>query len=325
VNKGAYSNFINSIRTEETKTKYIFCINDFIKFVKTDRILELKDLQQRIIDYILDMRKRKLSSSTVHTRLSAVYHFYAMNDVVLNKVKIGKFKGEYIKVKRDRPYTREEIGKMLNNADIRMKVAILVMASGGLRVGAVPSLRLRDLQKYEDVYKVTVYENTNQEYYTFVTPECSVLIDEYIKQRKEIGEKMTPDSYLIREHFDIFNPKMSRGVAKNTIRNILNKILAKSGIRVNVFETHGLRKFFATQCKIDPEIRERLLGHDIGLTLDYVKPSVEDIYTEYERAIDNLTINEENRLRKKVETLQIEKSRLEAMEADLKIIKEKMK
>lgn len=38
------------------------------------------------------------------------------------------------------------------------------------------------------------------------------------------------------------------------------------------------------------------------------------MYSEYEKAMDNLTINEENRLRKKIETLTIEKSRLDRIE-----------
>ena len=33
------------------------------------------------------------------------------------------------------------------------------------------------------------------------------------------------------------------------------------------------------------------MGHDIGLALEYVKPSVEEMYQEYQNAFDNLTIN----------------------------------
>ncbi len=57
-----------------------------------------------------------------------------------------------------------------------------------------------------------------------------------------------------------------------------------------------------------------LLGHKIGLASCYYRPTEQDMYSEYEKAIDSLTINEENRLRKKVETLTIEKSRLDRIE-----------
>jgi hypothetical protein len=80
---------------------------------------------------------------------------------------------------------------------------------------------------------------------------------------------------------------------------------------------HGFRKFFTTQLvnsKINPEIRAMLLGHDIGLAGAYYKPTVEEMYTEYEKAIDNLTIDPANRLQRKIETLTIEKSRLDRIE-----------
>jgi integrase len=45
----------------------------------------------------------------------------------------------------DKPYTHEQIAKLLEYTDIRTKVIILVMASAGLRLGALPLLRVGDL------------------------------------------------------------------------------------------------------------------------------------------------------------------------------------
>jgi integrase len=53
---------------------------------------------------------------------------------------------------------------------------------------------------------------------------------------------------------------------------------------------HGFRKFFTTQLinsKVNPEIREMLLGHKIGFASCYYRPSVEEMLAEYEKAIDN--------------------------------------
>ena len=308
-----YSNFINSIRSEETKRKYKYCLEDFTTFVGTDNLTDLA-IEQSVIDYIGYMRDRKLSSKTINVRLSAIYHFYAMNDVTLNKVKIGKFKPEFVRTKKDRAYSHSEIGKMLQNSELRMKICILLMATSGLRLGALSLLKLKNIENNK---LVGIYEGTNEEYFTFITPETQQFIQEYINQRRLIGEKVTDEAYLIREHFDVFNPKESRGISKSTIRHIIQKILKKSGIKVNVSETHGFRKFFTTQLiqsKVNPEIREMLLGHKIGLASAYYRPTEQEMFTEYEKAIDSLTINEENRLRRKVETLTIDDSRLDRME-----------
>jgi hypothetical protein len=90
---------------------------------------------------------------------------------------------------------------------------------------------------------------------------------------------------------------------------------------------HGFRKFFTTQLvnsKVNAEIREMLLGHKIGLASCYYRPSVEEMYEEYEKAIDNLTIDPSNRLQRKVETLTIEKSRLDILEAKFKQIEQQI-
>ncbi|HKQ21423.1 MAG TPA: hypothetical protein VJS91_05250, partial [Nitrososphaeraceae archaeon] len=89
---------------------------------------------------------------------------------------------------------------------------------------------------------------------------------------------------------------------------------------------HGFRKFFTKQLvdsKLNPEIREMLLGHKIGLASAYYKPTEDEMYQEYSKAIDLLTTNEENRLKRQVENLQIEKSRIEALEISIKKLEEK--
>jgi hypothetical protein len=45
------------------------------------------------------------------------------------------------------------------------------------------------------------------------------------------------------------------------------------------------------------------------------------MFTEYEKAIDSLTINEENRLRKKVAKLQMDKSEMDYVKVELERIK----
>jgi uncharacterized protein YigA (DUF484 family) len=68
-----------------------------------------------------------------------------------------------------------------------------------------------------------------------------------------------------------------------------------------------------------------LLGHKIGLAGVYYKPSEDDFLEEYLKAVNNLTINEENRLKMKVEKLEIERSEIDNLELRLKKLEEKTK
>ena len=123
----------------------------------------------------------------------------------LTRRRIGKFLGESKKKNVDRSYTHAEIKSMIDIADIRFKVVISVLASIGIRIGPLPFLRLSHLQKIQKagVYKFKIYENTKDEYFTFCTPECASYIDSYLEYRTRSGEKLTKDSFLIREQFDV--------------------------------------------------------------------------------------------------------------------------
>jgi integrase len=147
----------------------------------------------------------KLASNSIKSRLNPVFHFYEMNDASLNKKKIKMFKGEFIKKSRDRAYTHEEIKKILDVSDLRMKIVVLLMASTGCRFGALPSLKLRNLERVdgEKTYKITMYEGSNEQYSSYCTPECASFIDAYLQFRTQNGEKLNADSYLIRDQFDI--------------------------------------------------------------------------------------------------------------------------
>jgi site-specific recombinase XerD len=105
------------------------------------------------------------------------------------------FKGEFSRKSVDRSYTHQEISKILQVCDLRMKVVILLMASSGCRVGALPSLKLRNLEKIDTVYKITMYEGSKESYYTFTSPECTSFIDSYLEFRENNGEKLNKDSF----------------------------------------------------------------------------------------------------------------------------------
>ncbi|HJU79188.1 MAG TPA: hypothetical protein VJ599_06445 [Nitrososphaeraceae archaeon] len=145
-----YSNFINSINSDVTRLNYELHVNLFKKFCNLSNfseLLKIEEPQKQIINYILSLRQRGLASSSVSTMINAIYHFYDMNDVPLNKKKIKMFIGQSPKKVTDRAYSDTEISKILNVSDLRMKSMVLLMATAGLRIGAIPQLRLRNLEK----------------------------------------------------------------------------------------------------------------------------------------------------------------------------------
>jgi len=206
-----------------------------------------------------------------------------------------------------------------------MRVVTLLLASSGIRLGAIPTIKLRDLEDN----KLTIYEHTREEYITFITPECKKAVDFYLDMRSRYGEKLTDNSHLIREQFDLRDQFATRNPKRVTHKFVQWKLMTlaeKCGIRKRgdskktrqgIMIAHGFRKFFTTQLinsKVNPEIREMLLGHKIGLASACYRPTEQEMLDEYEKATENLTIDPANRLQRKIETLTIEKSRLDRIE-----------
>lgn len=193
------------------------------RYLKHLKITEIDDLllnshnsrliESQIIDYIMTLRDDGLAYATITFLIAPLITFYTLNDVVLNKRKISRYFGEYKKIVKDRAYTVDEIHKALQTADQRMKVIIFLMVSTGERIGSLPDLTLGSLVRIDDhgICKVTIYEGTNNEYYTFTTRECASAIDDYIAHRQRCGERINfnneskkwePEAYpLLRRQF----------------------------------------------------------------------------------------------------------------------------
>jgi integrase len=263
-----YFNFINTCKSEPTKITYRNVLENYLSFngITTSKMISLsiKDAEKMIIKYLEYMKSKDRSYSRIKVNLAALKHFYDMNDVLLNWKKISKFVGAVKRKNNDRAYTHEEIKRVLDVADLRMKVVILLLASTGIRIGAVASLTKKNLQetKEKDIYKITIYEGDPEEYFVFTTPECKKTIDQYFKQRESLGEILTDSSYLIREQFDINDfeqvRKRAKSVTTSTFKNNIHALLIKSGLRDfdpnyklgdrrNIASSHGFRKFWTTQ------------------------------------------------------------------------------
>jgi len=345
--------FEQSIKSEETRRVYIVYLKKWVDYLGKKNIMLQSDprkIEEHIRDFIISMKEQSKSYSAIHNYVSAIIKFYTINDIVLNSNKIYRFMPDKKKSNKDRAYTHQEIHRLLDIADERMRAVILLLSSTGMRIGAIPDLRLRNLERISEfaIYKITVYEGFNEEYFTYCTPECTIAIDNYLNMRKRYGEKLGGHSFLIREQFDIRDPfaiSKCQKTVSNTLANKIIDLAIRSGIRERAVLTketrhlggrlrkdvavcHGFRKFFTTELirkKVNPEIREMLLGHTIGLASAYYKPDDDDFLEEYQNVIDNLTIDPTNRLQRTIETLKIEKSELEMLTADVAELKRMMK
>jgi integrase len=336
-NNRSLRRFVNAINSPYTEKTYWNSLKLYMKYYEIqepDDLLKIdKERTFEMIEDFLEYLKKKKERSLkrIGIYFAALRLFYSVNryDDGINWYILARFKGKERKqMINDRSYTRDEIKKLLEHADLRMKVAILVMASSGVRVGGLATLKRKDLEYIEEyrLYKIFVYsEYLNDRYYTFTTPECTSVINTYFETReRQYGEKITPESPLIRKDFIIAkNPFL----IAHSIQERLRLIVLEAGIknkrtiqedddpvevrrqRTEIMTCHGLRKFFDTIC-VDSDMKhipkEMIMGHkrEQGLDRSYYRPvSHNTLLQEYIKVIDELTINEENRLKKENQEL----------------------
>jgi integrase len=205
---------------------------------------------------------------------------------------------------------------------------ILLLCSSGMRVGAPRTLQIGDLTETETtfnglnlkVYKIQVYARTRDKYFTFCSPECYAAIQEYLDYRSKSKETLNDKAPLIREQFNVDNPFTTNvpkplsecGVWYTVERAIKRSTVYNQCKEDGVHPTHGMRKFFMTQCEhagMKSLHVRMLLGHNVGLATNYYRPLESDLLEDYmTHAADSLTIDSTFRLQKQVSKLETERT-----------------
>ena len=343
----AFRLFKNSIKSEATRKNWTSYLNRYVDFRQEKQKNELKkygDLlkgkpkQQKewLMDYII-FRQEKTRAQSVGVQISAIRHFYWINEYNgLEWDRIRAVLGEPIRAVEDRPYTHAEIARLVAACSPKWRIPIYAEAQGGPRIGAFPKMKLGDLtKKQEGIYRVIVYPRTEAKYITFFGPEATKEIDEYLAYRERMGETLTPESPLLRDDFTEETADKPKPIGKSGIESAIRHAAIKSGMRVpfskedmhkrhEVMITHGLRKFFKQWCRrsgIDNIPIEWLVGHKGGeakiginkLMMTYDPAQEDELFQLYLKAVDNLTINEENRLKVKLKEAKSERDQYKDM------------
>ena len=149
------------------------------------------------------VEKKEISAGTVKNYYQAVKLFCEMNQIDLPWKRISKALPKVRRYADDRAPTLEEIRSICEYPDRRIKAVVYVMTSSGIRLGACDYLKWKHVipvYKEEKLVgaKLIVYAGESEEYYTFITPEAYLELKKWMDYRKQCGEVITLESWLMR-------------------------------------------------------------------------------------------------------------------------------
>jgi len=178
----------------------------------------------------------------------------------------------------------------------------------------------------QDCKAVKVYDGSRDGYWAFLTPEATESLNRYLKWRKFNGEELEPESVLFKTYEHPTTKKDN--IDADSVRQTLVNLLKLAGIErkkiKNRFDkaiVYGFRKRFNGILKMNNEVNsniaEKLMAHKNGLDGNYLKPTREQCFVEFVKAITELTLSDEARHKVKIADLEEEKSALQKIKLDL--------
>jgi integrase len=158
------------------------------------------------------VERKEITGSTLRNYIKSIKLFCEQMDITIpwNKITRGIPKGR--KYANDRAPTIEEIRRMLDYPDRRIKPIIYTMASSGIRFGAWDYLRWRDISPLMKdgkiiAAKITVYAEEDEEYFSFISNEAYEALNDWMDYREQCGELISENSWVMRNLWDVTTPK----------------------------------------------------------------------------------------------------------------------
>ena len=256
-------------------------------------------------------------------------------------------------------YDKNDIAKMIEfSLDLRAKALVLFLSSNSARKGIFDGelghqLLLKHLVplKYNEskTYAVLLYATdditveermeresgdsvSGNEYWGFLTPEATAALDRYLDWRKEQGDPLDEDSPIFcaltigkKEH-------TTQPLSLDGVFQILNRVLKRANIkrikkrnRYNIQAVHGIRKFSNHALKMTEDmngnIAEKLMAHKKGLDGVYLRPTRDECYKEFCKAIPELTIDTSLKNQMELEKTRDENVQLRTQNAENRLLK----
>ena len=277
-------------------------LHDFLRRIREDEMF--------LVESINNLVERLKAEGLAPKTITGFYIYFLKRflrfcgirlDWDLVKVRVDLPKKRPIKI--DKAPSVQDVRRMILAAKPRLGLLIHLMATTGLRAGEALSLKVENLDLEADPpYLIVVTEKTNRVREVFLTRELVEALKKYLGGRRS--------GYL-------FATRNGTPMDKRNLRRDFLNLSLRLGInrrdpsgRGWMIHPHSLRKFYKTRLEeagVNFLVIETWMGHDIGVSGAYFRPSRRMLLEEWRKAEKALTLfaETEDRLQRDREIAEI--------------------
>ncbi len=335
----ALQRFDSTIHSDQTRKNYKRDLDNFIKFNGIndyDSVLSIPSdkAQEMVEDYLIHLKKTKPNSATAY--IWGIKHFFIVNRLKLDWEIIQKMLPQREVKSGYKAWTTKHIQKLLSYSKTKRNRALIhFLASTGSRIGVFDhNLKMKHLFDVGHGCKgVILYAGFREEYFSFLTPEALASLEEYHEERKRNGEIFDDEAPIFRLTYQLGSTpaKMMDSVCAKAITNRIVKSSGiqrkKIGFSSEIQINHGFRKRFNTILKmtgVNWSIAEKLMGHKTGLDNIYFKPTTQECFSEFRKAIPELSIDDSIRLEEEIKNKEQQIDVLKNKDIELESMKQRL-
>jgi len=284
-------------RSENTKRTYLKGILKFIQYKQiqdldsfVEEVRKSQNQNEIVKDFAVYLASKNLAPKSVAAWVSSLKKFFAANGL---KVDVD-IPLRIFNVHEDVLPSKSDLKTILSEVDLRMKVMITILASSGMRVGELYNLKLGDMDFSKEIPVVRIRgagAKERKSRITFISSEAKKFLEEYLNQRKSLGEELNENSPVIARED---GKQMSYQNIQYLLERVFRKYSKKVGKRYTL-HAHCLRKWFKTQlisAGVPAPIVDRLTGHSRYLAQEYELYTEDQLREWYSKGMHALTILE---------------------------------
>jgi hypothetical protein len=241
--------------------------NYFAKQGKNDPAWAFSNIFRYIQSEKNRVEHKQITGGTLRNSIKTIKMFCEISDLPIAWKKISRGLPRGKRYADDRAPTIEEIRTILKYPDRRINPIVLTVSSCGFRLGSWDYLKWGNVQPIKRggqviAAKLVIYAGDDDEYFSFITPEAYYSINDWMNYRRECGELISEDSWVIRNLWNSTNPKgkgsitLPKNLKSTGVKQLMQRALFAQGLRKKLengkkrheFQAnHAFRKWFKTR------------------------------------------------------------------------------